>query len=394
VASVILSPRAIAFNHGTGAQLMYLLDAYRASESINYGFFEKGIDDLANFLESPWHRYWPWALRGRGFIAKVNDYLPFAVWRKNHLTKYGRDLLRKMLKDNDRSNSHCIAVIHDNTCATRVNSIVDTIALPYSIVLYDLMHLDTPSPNKFPELARCVANASSVYAISDPLREVARFLNAKNVELISFYRPRQTDKCGVTFPRDSGKGLRILVVADAKPDAFDELLSAVAILDKEFPDQKVAIEFIGNAKTLPLLNRRYNVDVRFHGFVTSSRRDEIASRCDIGFLAGSTLSPQDCPLVKYSIPSKLGDFAACGLPVVARVSAKSAAEIFIREEANHFILVATVAVEVLQSLRSLINDQNLMSQMKNAALNFADDRLYLPNATTDALMTNSTPSTK
>jgi glycosyltransferase involved in cell wall biosynthesis len=390
--AVILSPRAIAFNHGTGAQLMYLLDEYRAVASINYGFYEKGIDDRAGFLESPWHRYWPWALRGRGFIAKANDYLPLAVWRNNRLTKSGRGLLRRML--NAQSNTHCVAVIHDNTCAKRINSIFDAIELPYKVVLYDFMHLDTPSPSNFPELARCVANAMSVYAISEPLREAALSLGANQVESISFYRPRQVKIGSGTLPSGAGQGFRILVVADAKPDAFDELLFAVTVFRREFPDQRVTVEVVGNAKTLPLLNKRHNVDVRFHGFVSSSRRDEIAAACDIAFLAGSTLSPQDCPLVKYSIPSKLGDYAAFGLPVVARLSARSAAEVFIREEANRFILVATVADEVLQSLRRLINDRNLVSQMRKAALGFADDRLYLPNATTDALMMNGTPPTK
>jgi hypothetical protein len=385
--SFIFSPRAVAFNHGTGAQIIYLLDAYKNLKAINYGFYEKSVTDRAVYLESRWHRVWPWALRGRGFLARINDYLPFAIWRRHRLTNHGKKLLRKEIASLGGL-AHVIAIVHDNTCALRINSVIDFLRLPYTIVLYDLMHLETPSPNTFPALAECLHNADCVYAISQPLRDAAIALGASKVEPISFYRPKGSN-IGRMSARVKKIGVvRILVVADAKPVAFDELLSAVATLQSESTNLQIQIEFVGNPGTLPMLSESRKVAVTFHGFVPSEQRDNIASGCDVAFLAGSTSPSRDCPLVKYSIPSKIGDFAVFGLPVLARVSDDSAAARFIRDELSGFVKVATSLEEVLKILRELCSDGELVVEMAEAAFAFAEEKLFLPNATTNALARN------
>jgi hypothetical protein len=382
---LLLSPRSIAFNHGTGAQLSYLLDTYDHISAINYGFYEKGRGDRACFFDSVWHRFWPWKMRGRGVLASLNDRLPFSIWRDHQLTDLGRKVLRKKVVGLGNE-SHCVAVVHDTVCAKRVNAIMDVLGLPYDLILYDLMHLDTVSKQNFPELSRCISNSESVYAISRPLRDAARLLGAKDIRAISFYRPKSTQPRRTENRDKESRGLKILVVADAKPHAFKELLTSVAVLRSESPTTDISIHFVGNASSLPLLVQKDKVDVTFHGFVSAQRRDEIASGCDLAFLAGSTSSAKECPLVKYSIPSKLGDFSVFGLPVLARVSSDSAAAEFIREEISGFVRMATNQEEVLTILRELCANRDLIFGMVESALAFADARLFLPNATTNALV--------
>jgi hypothetical protein len=380
--SVILSPRAIAFNHGTGAQLMYLLDEYPTATSINYGFYEKGIDDRADFLESSLHHYWPWRLRGRGFIRRISDKTPFAIWHDHQLTSRGKSLLRQMA-GKLQANARIIAVVHDNNTARRVNSIVSQLSREYVVILYDLMHLEETSSDSLSDLASCISNASSVFAISGPLRDMARGLHAKCVLPISFYRPRSSVNPKKNKRTDVSREIKIAVIADAKPAAFDELLTAVSEFSSTDSSRGIQIHFIGNPGGMPELCRLRSADVTFHGFVSTVQRDEIGSRCDFAFLAGSTLSAEDCPLVKYSIPSKLGDFAALGLPVIARVASGSAAEIAIREEYQGFVKLATSSQEVISALKMLAGDIDLTNSMSAEAARFADERLYLPNSTTD-----------
>jgi hypothetical protein len=313
----------------------------------------------------------------------LNDFLPFAVWRSHRLTRTGRRILRRTVAEYPDV-SHCIAVIHDNICAMRVNQIVDVLNVPYVVILYDLMHLAAPTPENFPDLAKCVSKAFSVFGISDPLLEAARTLGAKKVERISFYRPRSgVEKSKVTFDSNDSY-FRILVLADAKPTAFEELLSAVCSLRDEFP-LKVVIHFVGNSGSLSNLVNGYEVEVVFHGFVSSEERDRIAAECDIAFLAGSTLNSNQCPLVKYSIPSKLGDFAALELPVVARFSKESAAASQITRDYSGFVCLTTSQEEITDILRSFLKDQMVFESKRKGARAFASQSLYLPNATTDKL---------
>lgn len=390
--AIVLSPRAVNFSHGTGAQLEYMLDEYVCPLLINYGFFESGIKDHSEFFESFWHRHWPFELRGRGFLRKINDYLPLAIWRNHHLTRYGRKLLGEQIFGLGNA-THCIAVVHDSNCSRRVNDIIDLVKLPYMVILYDLMHLESPIAENFPDLAKCMSGATSVFAISEPLRDAARQLGAKDVKSISFYRPRAAKPQGINEIAMPNSTLRVLVLADAKAAAFEELLSAVSKFRVEQPRTKIEVHFVGNPNSLPNLCARWSVDVRFHGFVSARERDRIGSRCDVAFLAGSTLAPSECPLVKYSIPSKLGDFAALGLPVIARVSTGSAADVYIRTELKDFVYLATSAAEVEQSLERFINDPLGNSFTRQSAIEFAESCLYLPNETTDALFrSGSVPS--
>jgi hypothetical protein len=380
----LLSPRSISFTHGTGVQLNYFLDEYSSLTPVNYGFFEKGVKDEAHYFDSPWHRLWPCKLRGRGFLARINDSLPLATWRNHQLTNHGRKLLKELVDKTGRP-SHCVAVVHDENCAIRVNSVIDILRVPYKVILYDLMHLAAPTSKNLPGLSECFVKSESVYAISEPLQDAAQSLGARVVKSISFYRPRVSVERLRKQSRHNDSVIRILVLADAKPLAFAELLTAVSRFNGCEGGKKISIDFVGNAKALPAMCCESDVRVKFHGFVSSSDRDRIASQCDIAFLAGSTYGPTECPLVKYSIPSKIGDFAALGLPVIARLSAGSAAYKQARSEYFRFVRTALSPDGIFDALVSLCQDRESIPEIRSNALRFAEERLYLPNVTTDEL---------
>jgi hypothetical protein len=384
MSSLLFSQRSVSFVHGTGAQIHYLLCEYPSVRPLNYGYRDPGYVDQAVHIEAFWHRIWPFRSRGRGLLDRISGHLPYAVWRDHHLTRYGVRKVKNLLSAYADA-SHCIVFIHDENCATRFNSIRSLITLPYIIVLYDLMHLEKPIPDNLPAVSDCVSNALATYAISEPLRQAAKDLGAMDVRPIGFYRPKN-DSVSWAINKSSTSGvLRILVMADAKRETFLELISAVKCVSEKEIDQKIEIHFVGNYRDFPSLCADSGVDIRFYGFVDTESRDRIASSCDIAYLAGSTEPPDQCPLAKYSIPSKIGDFAALGLPFIGRVSVGSAAHDMISSEMKGFAYVAISKTEVKEALILAANNSSLRNEMSRLASEYANTNLYLPNATTDEL---------
>jgi hypothetical protein len=382
---LLFSQRSINFVHGTGAQLTYLLREYPRIRPLNYGYRDPGFSDAAVHIESFWHHIWPFQSRGRGFVTRVGDRLPFAIWQGHRLTKRGQSIVKRLTVTHADA-THSVVLVHDENCATRFNSMQSQINLPYVVILYDMMHLGQPSPDDLPELGICLSNALATYALSRPLKQVATDLGAKDVRPIGFYRPRRSTFTKLQNELAASDALRILVMADAKKDTFLELISAVKSVSKKQIDQKIEIHFVGNHRNYPSLCYDSGVDIRFYGFVDAELRDSIASSCDIAYLAGSTESPDQCPLAKYSIPSKIGDFAALGLPFIGRVSVGSAAHEMISNEMKGFAYVAVSTTEIKEALILAANNSGLRNEMSRLASEYANTNLYLPNATTDELV--------
>lgn len=385
MSSLLFSQRSVSFVHGTGAQIHYLLSEYPSIRPLNYGYRDPGYSDQAVHIESFWHRIWPFRSRGRGLLDRMSGHLPCAVWRDHQLTRYGVRQVKNILSESSDV-GHCIVFIHDENCATRFNSIRSLLKLPYVVVLYDLMHLEKAIPDNLPAVSDCVSNALATYAISQPLRYAAKDLGAMDVRPIGFYRPKGDFVCSAINSSSTRSVLRILVMADAKRETFLELISAVRCVSKKEIDQKIEIHFVGNYRDFPSLCADSGVDIRFYGFVDAELRDRIASSCDIAYLAGSTESPDQCPLAKYSIPSKIGDFAALGLPFIGRVSVGSAAHDMISSEMKGFAYVVTSMTEVKKALISAAKNSELRNEMSQLASEYANTNLYLPNATTDELV--------
>jgi hypothetical protein len=387
MAYLLFSQRSINYAHGTGAQLSYFLQHYHTEGVFNYGYRDPGYPDDAFHLESFWHRVWPFKARGRGFLSRNVHRLPLAFWMNHHLTSRGRRIVEKLLTTHLDA-SHGIVFMHDENCARRFNSIRRSLKKPYIVVLYDLMHLDEPRPNVFPELSACLSDAIATYSISRPLQDAAIGLGAKNVKRVGFYRPR-CRTFGERSDRSSkGDAFRILVMADAKEEAFIDLVNAVEFLNQTGFGRKIEIHFVGNPRNLPSLCEGRSVEIRFYGFVSPSMRDRVVASCDIGYLAGSTQTALVCPLAKYSIPSKIGDFVAFGLPFVGRVSCDSAAHEQINDEMRDFAFVATSGDAVLDKIALAARSPELCLEMSRRAALYADQNLYLPNPTTDALAFN------
>lgn len=384
---VIFSPRAVSWSHGTGVQLRYFMELFPGKcVAFNYAFVEKGIEDPAISLESLLNRYWPFKMRGRRFISRCNRFIPLRLWSDDELTDRGAALLRSKLPP-ERKDNFTVVVVHDERSAKRFNSINQHAQIPYALILYDWMHVLGGCREAFPNLTKCLKGADQIYAISPALQRLANQLvgpsNGCAVDRIGFYRPRpdpQPVRCN-TLERPGE--LKIFILADAKEGPFRELVQVLQQLIGDYQSRATSVHFVGNAKQLvdlPECQSSNRLRFHFHGVVSAYDRDRIASGCDVAFLAGPASDPNVCPLAKYSLPSKLGDFAAVGLPVIARVAYGSAAHEAIREEMSEFVIPVLNRDELSEIIDRVLAGNASLEKMRQAAFLYANAQVLLPEA--------------
>jgi hypothetical protein len=94
------------------------------------------------------------------------------------------------------------------------------------------------------------------------------------------------------------------------------------------------------------------------GFIPSAeQRDQVLSKCTIGFIPGPLSSPESDARSKYSIPSRILDFMSIGLPIVGTLHPDSAAFSFCRNLGLEDWLFTDGPNEIAQALATLTNLQ-------------------------------------
>jgi len=113
-------------------------------------------------------------------------------------------------------------------------------------------------------------------------------------------------------------------------DGVRKLMRAIEMLGSH--KRLCEIVYVGPAKHLTRFSIPACAAVTATGFIESSEtRDKILSECAVGFLPGPTGAPESDSRSKYSIPSRILDFMAIGLPIVGAVHPRSATASFCRE---------------------------------------------------------------
>ncbi len=362
-------------------QLSYLQSFFpNEFVAFNFGGKEYGVVDTSILVESKLAAAWPLKSRGRRLWMRACEASPLAFWRNNHLTERGRRFVRKAIKATDCD--HALVVVDSERTACRFNSIQEGVERPYSVVLYDLVHCDVAKTSELAELKRCIANARHVFAISEPLEDVAKQLGATSVSPIGFFRPPVStlDHCQ---NRPELNPIRILVLGHAAPGPLSELEQALIEVASSHTVPKLELNYVG-APIAGLNFESSNVlSMIDHGIVSNEQRDQIGASCDFAILAGPANDVNQCPFAKYSIPSKMGDFAAFGLPFIARVSEGSAAQRFIESEISDFALIAGSKGQLTEQLRWMIENPSQRVAMGKNAMAFARRAVLLPAAAGD-----------
>lgn len=375
---LLLTPRAVNSRHGTGVQIRYFQQFFPDSFlTINFGGKEFGVEDHSELLESRIASCWPFRYRGRQLWSALCERFRIGFWSKHQLNEKGKDHLCQLTKEVQCGGM--IGIVSDEISAKRFFSLQQSLNLPFSVILYDWVPRNGEEDDSNSYFAKCIRLASHVYAISKPLEIAAKALGAGHVSRIGFYRPKPNLSHGFA-KQETSTVFKIFVLSHAQPVLIAELIEAVKSLASSGNHREIEIHIVGAFDKEQLSLVPSKCAVVYHGMVSSDKRDEIGQGCDIAYLAGPAKEIDRCPFAKYSVPSKLGDFAALGLPVLARLSEQSAAHQFISEELSGFAIVSLRQTETATLLESLLSDHSLLKQMALEALAYSRRSVVLPNA--------------
>ncbi|MFC1456635.1 glycosyltransferase [Microvirga arabica] len=239
--------------------------------------------------------------------------------------------------------------------ARRMKAIAETVDAPFVVHFWDFLDDGIRSD---PATRWLIEQAAAVFVINQAMLDSIAPLRSDAQTLLFTRRPSLFRAAA-----PSGDTLRILLIGDivSYRDGVHRLLEAVTILRER--GCKIAVRYIGRPRVLSVLGLSDGNQIEAVGFLPSDEaRDRAIAECDIGFLPGPMNDPADDPRSRYSIPSRVLDFMATGLPFVGTLHRNSAAFRFCSDLGLGEHIACRTVVEVADAIQHLANDHHWSSR--------------------------------
>ena len=230
-------------------------------------------------------------------------------------------LVKRLLGYRERVSSVYAAPLCE-TDAKRCLKLVNLVGVPFVLHLWDVLHGDIARG----ALRELVERAESVFCISQPLLDDVSLI--REAELLSFSRDASPI---AAMPREEG-ALRVAMhgTINCYPEGLDDLDQAIALLEPR--GLKVEVSFLGPQRILRRANTTLEKRVNVRGFMpTQQDVDAELGRAHVAFLPGPAVDPGRDMRSRYSIPSRMLDYLAVGLPIVGTVHKASATAGFVKK---------------------------------------------------------------
>lgn len=373
---VIFSPRSVNSHHGTGVQVSILKQVLGEEiDCLNFGAREFGMSSSVPRFETKVESLWRFENRLRRLYFSSYNLLPTRYWHGNQLTSAGRKAFKKTI---DYGSKFSLAILDSESSSERFYSMVSSTECEYSIILYDYFVPGTLRDDTFYWIEKCVKRATSVYSISEPLRHLAERFGASRTREIDFFRlpPAFTHKVKVLPPNI----FKIAILGTVPALVLDEVIECLEDLYRTTRN-KIELHYIGNPLS-QVVPHYEGIQIIDHGFLSDSKRDERISCCDLGIIAGHVRPPETCPHSRYSVPSKMGDFLAIGLPFVVRTAESSATDQWIKNRIPNVAAVAHKQQSLRDEVLRLMSSHDLRRSRSGIGLDFARNFILAPNGVT------------
>lgn len=268
--------------------------------------FENAVISRYSFLHKP-------------SFSRLFEQLGISSWRGSELRP--SSVKRLTTQYRERVSSIYVAPLSE-TDATRCLNLTNLVGAPFVLHLWDVLNGDIASGT----LRQLVDRAEGVFCVSQPLLDDVSAIRG-DAELLRFSRD-----ASLATAKPPGQGpLKVVMHGDitAYVEGLDDLDKAIALLEPK--GVKVEVSFLGSAKTLRRSNTTLKKRVTAHGFFPTQRElDSQLSQAHVAFLPGPKLDPKRDLRSRYSIPSRILDYMAVGLPIVGTVHEASATGGFVR----------------------------------------------------------------
>jgi glycosyltransferase involved in cell wall biosynthesis len=245
-------------------------------------------------------------------LLKACERLGISSWSGSDLR---RSRVKRLAQYRDRVSSAYVAPLNEAD-ASRCLKLANLVGAPFVLHLWDVLQGDVATG----ALRELVERAESVFCVSQPLLEVVSLIRS-DAELLLFSRDASRSTAG---PRERGP-LKVVMHGNISSyaEGLDDLEQAIGLLRPR--GLKVEVSFLGSPKILRQAKTTLKKQVIVRGFLPSQQGlDEELSQAHVAFLPGPKLDPKIDLRSRYSIPSRILDYLAVGLPIVGSAHKASA----------------------------------------------------------------------
>jgi hypothetical protein len=309
-----LSPRT-----AIGVQTLRLLDPHQ--DWLHFHWWSNSLKQLDQrsvlFENSVLSRY---SFLHNPKLLRGCELLGISCWSGSDL----RPALAKRLtaQYRERVSSAYLAPLSEDD-ASRCLKLANLVGAPFVLHLWDLLPGDVSSG----ALRELVDRAESVFCVSQPLLDDVSRIRL-DAGLLSFSR----DATPATAMAPGEGTIKVVMHGNISSyaEGLDDLEGAITLLESK--GLNVEVSFLGSPKILRHSNTQLKRRVNVRGFFpTQCDLDNELSRYNVAFLPGPKPNPRRDLRSRYSIPSRILDYMATGLPIVGTVHKASATGGFVRE---------------------------------------------------------------
>jgi glycosyltransferase involved in cell wall biosynthesis len=240
---------------------------------------------------------------------------------------------------------------------------------PLLLHVMDILH-ETLSEQETPFFISLIREAKHIFGISKPIiTELSRFSDVAISELLFTSDFQRAD----TYP--SIMDLRIVMVGtiwDYEQNRILELLAdAWPTILEQHP--QATLHYAGlSFNRIPQLLQRF---VQNHGHLSTSQCENLLQSCHIAVLPVS--HPMN-HVSRYSLPSRIADYLACGLPTIVSAEPGTATHSFFENVPQMAGMNIQTTSDLIEAINNYFSNAKGWKEHSLAASKFAETRLSVP----------------
>ena len=283
-----------------------------------------------------------------GPIARTLGACGFSWWKMNQLKPIRTTQIHLIYHD---QTSVLYAAICETKDAERARSVILAVNRPFVLHIWDLLDVNQIHEDSVQWLIR---NARHVFCCSEPAADAVKQFR-KDTSILCFRRMPASHRA--KSPGEAPLRIALIGYCSAYTDGLSLLNDALTLLRLKGIETEVC--YIGGRKQMAQWSHCLHGKVRATGFLHSDEaRDQALAGCHVGFLPGPLAPPAIDPRSRFSIPSRILDFVATGLPCVAAVHRESATAAYMEKIGLSSCIIEHTTEQLAAQLSALAKQNN------------------------------------
>ena len=361
----IFTERALTKKHGTGAQILRLLEGWEAS--FFHIYIEAGhgnVSDCANSFYLKGSEATDWRRRDKIKNAIANNL--WGIWWPQPGNVNPRKFSR-LLRERQLSCDVAYLVIGRETSARCCLSMLKHLNCPYVVHIMDLYHEEL-DPATMPGFSELLQGAAATIVITPPIAEQLAKFGIDNAHTIFIGQ-----QAGVAHAQPPRPGEAVQIVMAGRPYAGGAVVleQALPLIAAKYPN--ISFTYMGAdfADHPPLLQKH----IRNLGFISDPKEyQRILSQSHMAYLTG----PSELNMFgRYSFPSRTSDYVMAGLPILACVAEGTATQQALRPLVPDAARFTRTPEQLLDALNYFMSSQQAWRCASEQAIDFGAARMSI-----------------